>query len=408
MRWGRSLGRLGKRALGTGTRRDQLRDIVALVRPGHRETVKGEVLWERLRSCAHPDLYAAQLPADEVAGTDVVDRDWAVGHFLAEGARAGRRICALFNPGWYLEQLADRGRQLPDDVVPFFDWLTTGWDERIVPTPLFDEEFYREHHPGLSEPWLLRHYLTRGCYRPGFQPSPVGRHHPGGEDPAARDRHRPLLLREMLHRSAEFDLSRTSWLEEGCVAALRRYAALRSGPMQELLAKAAAIEPQVTKTDPRRRRVSCPPHRHPRLYLSEQVEALRVGIGRTRADTVVLVPAAGSGPELRRGLRLAVELRSTEPGSEVLVVGTDAPAAAPATDTDGVPVVDMVRYAEGLGADQELAMLVDLVRGLGCRRVVVAGSRRGQDLLSTYGRQLSLEAELVEHDPSPAPPSRAT
>lgn len=408
MRWGRSRGRLGKRALRTSPSRDQLRDIVGLVPPERRETVNAELLWERLRSCAHPDLYAAQLTPDELAGTDVVDRDRAVAHFLAEGARAGRRICALFNPGWYLEQLADRGRQLPDDVVPFFDWLTTGWDERIVPTPLFDEEFYREHHPGLSGPWLFRHYLTRGCYRPGSQPSPVGRHHPGGDDPTARDRHRPLLLREMLHRGAEFDLSRTSWLEEGCVAALRRYASLRSGSMQELVAKAAAIEPQVATTDPRRRRVSCPPHRHPRLYLSEQVEALRVGIGRTRADTVVLVPDAGSGPELRRGLRLAGELRSAEPGSEVLVVGTDARASAPATDPDGVPVVDMARYAEGLGADQELAMLVDLVRGLGSRRVVVAGSRRGRDLLATYGRQLSQEADLVERDASPDPPRRAT
>jgi hypothetical protein len=407
MKWGRSLGRLGERALRT-TRSDQLRDLVALVPPEQRETVKAQVLWERLRSCAHPDLYAAQLTPDELAGTDVVDRDWVVAHFLAGGARAGQRICALFNPGWYLEQLADRGRQLPGDVVPFFDWLTTGWDERIVPTPLFDEEFYRKHHPGLSGPWLFRHYLTRGCYRPGSQPSPVGRHHPGAEDPTARDRHRPLLLREMLHRCAEFDLSRTSWLEEGCVAALRRYATLGTAPMQELVAKAAAIEPQVTTTDPRRRRVSCPPHRHPRLYLSEQVEALRLGIGRTRVDAVVLVPDAGSGPELRRGLRLAGELGAAEPGGEVLVVGTDARAAAAATGPDGVPVVDMVRYAEGLAADQELAMLVDLVRGLGSRRVVVVGSRLGRDLLATYGRQLSQEAELVEHDASPGPPSRAT
>jgi hypothetical protein len=386
----RSLGRHGKQALRATARAD----IVALVPPEHREMARVDLIWERLRSCAHPDLYVAQLGPGDLDRTEVVDTDWAVAHFLAHGARAGRRICALFNPGWYLERLAERGRALPDGVIPFFDWLTTGWEEHIVPTPLFDEEFYREHHPGLSGSWLFPQYLTRGCYRPGAMPSPVGRHHPGAGDPTARERHRPLLLREMLHRHAEFDLARTSWLEEGCAAALRRYATLGSASMQEQVAKAAAIDPEVTATAPERRRVSCPPHRHPRLYLSEQVEALRVGIGQAQAHTVVLVPTVVPGRELERGLRLARE-HGGAPGT--VLAGTDLPGA-PDRPPEDVRVVDLAGYADGLGDDQVLAMLVDLVRGLAARRVVVS-SRRGRDLLAAYGRQLSHEVQLFEAGP---------
>ncbi len=377
-----------RRALTSST---PMADIVGLVPPESRELVRGGDLWERLWACAHPDLYAAQLGRD---AADPCDADWAVADLLAEGARAGRRICALFNPQWYEQQLVDRARAVPDGVIPFFHWLTAGWDARIVPTPLFDEEFYRQQHPRLSGPWLFRQYLTRGCYRAQSRPSPVGRHHPGGDDPTAQQRRRPLLLREMMHRRHEFDLAQTSWLEEGCVAALRRYATLGSPLMQQLVMKAASIDPLVTATASHRRLVSCPPHRHPRLYLSEQVEALRVGLGQNTADTVILVPQLVPHPELPRALRLARAYRDAEPEGQVLLVGTDEREAPGREVDDAFPTVDLMAYAEGFGADQALAMLVDLVRGLCAERIVVIGSRRGQEMVATYGRQLSREAEL--------------
>lgn len=397
MRWIRPLGRLGK-----GRRsRALVADLVDLLPPEGRDLVGHERLLDRLRSCAHPDLYVAQLDASVAPAA--VDRDWAVAHFLSEGARAGLRICALFNPQWYRQQLADRGRALPDDQALFFHWLTTGWEERIVPTPLFDEEYYRAQHPGLSGSWLFQQYLTRGCYRAQSRPSPLGRHHPGGADPTARERQRPLLLREMLHRGGEFDLARTSWLEEGCVAALNRYATLGTEPMQRLVARAAAIEPLVSATSPQQRRVSCPPHRHPRLYLAEQVEAMRLGLDRSSAGTVILLPVPEPSPELEHALQLARRYDASEPDSGVVIVGTDEPVFGAAGAEAGCAVVDLARQADGLGADQALAMLVDLVRGLGAHRVVVLGSGLGRDLLQAYGRQLSHEVEVVEGDVLSAP-----
>lgn len=377
-----------RRRRGSGTSPAGLAEMLPAERRGQ---ARDQRLVQRLRACVHPDLYAAQLTAAGHAGQARLDVDAALDHFLASGAREGRRVCALFNPGWYLDALADRGLRVPDGVLPFFHWLTVGWELRIVPTPLFDEEFYRASHPRVSEPWLFAHYLTRGCYRAQWRPSPLGRHHSGVDDPTALAGQRPLLLREMLHRAQEFDLTRTSWLEEGCVAALRTYRTLDTPTMRELVAKAAAIEPLVTQVDPVRRPVSCPPHRHPRLYLAEQAGRLQRELAGCRVGTAVLVPRAGE-EEARLGERL-VRALGVSASDEALLVATDVPSVEGHKDS-GLPFLDLAARAQGLDADRARALALDLLRGLEVRRIITVGSRTGWDLLATYGRQLSTQAEL--------------
>jgi hypothetical protein len=377
-----------RRPRGSGASPARLAELLPAERRG---LARDQRLVERLRACVHPDLYAAQLRAEGPTGQARLDVDGALDHFLASGAREGKRVCALFNPGWYLDALADRGLRVPDGVVPFFHWLSVGWEQRIVPTPLFDEEFYRASHPGLSQPWLFSHYLTRGCYRAQWRPSPLGRHHSGVDDPTALAGQRPLLLREMLHRSGEFDLTRTSWLEEGCVAALRTYRTLDTPTMRGLVAKAAAIEPLITQVDPVRRPVSCPPHRHPRLYLAEQAGRLQRELAGRRVGTVVLVPRAGED-EAQLGERLVRALGASATG-ETLLVATDVPPASGRRES-AMPFLDLATRAQGLDADQRRALALDLLRGLEVRRIITVGSRTGWDLLATYGRQLSTQAEL--------------
>jgi len=377
----------------------------ALLPADGREDDRVDAVWERLLLCAHPALYAAQLTADERAAYDpMLDPDVAVAHYLGHGARAGRRISAVFHPQWYADRLAERGQSVPDGVVPFLHWLAVGWEQRIVPTPLFDEAFYRERHPLVAHPWPFVHYLNRGLYEAKWCPSPIGRHHPGADDAADADgpdriaRRAPLLLREMLHRAEAYDLARTSWLEEGCLAALASYARLDSAPMRALVAKAAAIEPLVHTPRPVHRKVSCPPHRHPRLYLTDLVEATRREVGVTHVDTVVLVPATSephpSEPDTS-GRRLVAAIRAAEPEGELLVVGTDAEPGPGGRDSHAAPrTLELAARTQGLPPDQQVDLLLDVVRGLTPRRVVVADSRLGWDLVTTYGRQLSRQSSL--------------
>jgi hypothetical protein len=377
-----------------------LRDIIRLVPAlkGHRSKV-GEV-WKRLRMCAHPRLYSAQLSAEELASLGgELDVDGAVSHYLAHGVHEGMRLCALFNPDWYHEQSERAGITIGPDTAPFLHWLSVGWDEQIVPTPLFDQGFYEERYPGAttSYAWSFMHYLMKGCYQADRLASPYGRHHPGGEDPRAGELQAPLLLREMLYRAEDYDLSRTSWAEEGARVARAKYDALHSAQMTALVAKAGEIEPLILQPQWKHPVVGVPPYRGRRLFLDRQAEELRHAVDRVHADTVILV-VGGTADD-----KAALEplLAQVEP-DELLVVGTDTGGTAGGNGVPETSYLDLLPFLNGMEPDFRVDLLLDLVRGLTARRVVVVGGELGWRLLSVYGRQLSAQASLGAYVPSPA------
>ena len=385
-----------------------MRDLIRLVPPlrGHLTKI-GEV-WKRLRMCAHPRLYSAQFsPAQREALGGEFDVERAVSHYLAHGVDEGKRLCALFNPDWYLEQLDRAGITIGADTVPFLHWLSVGWDERIVPTPLFHQGFYEERYPGATNTyaWSFVHYLMKGCYQWDRLASPYGRHHAGGEDPQASELQAPLLLREMLYRADDYDLSRTSWAEEGARVARTKYDALHSAHMTALVAKAGEIEPLILQPHWDYPVVGAPPYRGRRLFLDRQAEELRRAIGRVHAETVVLVPGdAANGVAAASKLLLHMELDAW------LVVGTDTGGSAGGSGVPENNYLDLLPFVNGMEPDFRVDLLLDLVRGLTAKRVIVLGSELGWRLLTVYGRQLSAQASLgafvpsAENDPGRAGP----
>jgi hypothetical protein len=377
--------------------RTPMADLVGLAPPSEHHQIRTGRLYERLRWCAHPRLYAAQLGPEEALGPDP-DLDEVVTHFLAHGAHDGLRVSALFHPAYYAEQLREHGLEVEPGVDPFFHWLTTGWSRQIVPTPLFDPDVYEEQQPQAAqrEPWSFVHYLRTGCYKSGVVPSPVGKHHSRKHDAGFRQRQEPLLLEEMLYRADDHDLRSTSWLEEGCRAALRSYASLESPRMRELVARAAALEPQVFQPAMHRPIAGCPPRRGRRAFLDHRAEDLRRDVDRdlglVQVDAVVVV----ARPDRPLPTALLTALR--QEGSVLLVAadaaydGSGTASASPAPE--GVTTLELDPYAAGLDDEARLHLLLDLVRGLAARRVVVAGSPTGQRLVTQYGRQLSTRASL--------------
>ncbi|WP_183093442.1 hypothetical protein [Nocardioides stalactiti] len=345
-------------------------------------------LARRMRAAAHPRFYAAQVGDPSLAD----DVDAAVRHYLEHGQQAGARLSGLFNEGVYLERLAERGLGVAAGETPFVHWLTVGWDERVVPTVLFDEAFYVARHPDLAQgpEWGFAQYLRAGCYAPGRSPTPFGPNYGGVPDRDARERQDPPLVAGLLHRAAEFDLSRTSWLEEGVQRGAAKLAGLDTERMRTLVAKAAAIEPLVAQT-PKERWVSWPPHTHPMVRPTAAAEQVRRSVGLVRADTMVVVPG---GAEPGPGVRAVVAaLRTQEPDATVLVVTTDAPA--PALLAGATRTVDLSGPFAGMTDARRLLGLLDLVRGLRPRRVVVADSALGWRLLTSYATTLRHETSLV-------------
>lgn len=328
----------------------------------------------RLGWMAHPALYAAQSDRPDLAD----DPRGTVTHYLAVGAQRGLRVSALFHPQWYADRLAEHGAAVPAGVTPLLHFLDEGWERRIVPTPLFDEVFYAQRHPELAKHrgWLFEHYLTLGCYQPRWEPSPVGRHHSGGDGARSPRMRQPLLMRQLLHHADEFDLSRTSWLEEGVIAALAAYDGLATPRMRELIDHAAALEPLIAATPERRPVVFCPPHRGPRVHLASVAEDVRRRVGRDRAAVVVLVP----GSEATR-----IDLGGAD-GEGVLVIGTDHPSTAP---TPAQGFLDLADDLAAFDPPRRVDLLLDVVRGLAPERIVCSGSAAGAELLDLYGRQLA-------------------
>ncbi len=356
---------------------------------------------ERLRWCVHPRFYAAQLSEEERAGlVDGPDVETALEHYLAQGGRTGARICAFFNPGWYDDRLAELGLAVPDGEDGFRHWLTVGWERKVIPTPLFDPDWYLAHHPMLrSHPrWIFHHYLTRGCYQPQWVPSPAGRHHGGAADEDAARRQDPLLLPELLHHADRHDLRRTSWLEEGVVAVLAKRRRLESDELRAQVAKASELEPGLHAPLRTELPTVAPPYAHQGSRMADEVVAARSALGlgtQDTVDTIVLVPHCRmSGAARVAGLFTDAARVAGGPDS-VAVIATDLPVfERPELFPADVPVLDLTRHVAGMAPPARRELLADLVRSLRARRVVVVNSLLGWQLVEELGDQLAAVMDL--------------
>ncbi len=357
-----------------------------------RQDVAPAVL-ERLQWCAHPRLYLAQLTEAERAELgDDAGVDAVVEHFLDRGAAAGLRISAFFNPEWYDERLAELDLAVSDGVVPFLHWLTVGWQRKVIPTPLFDADWYLEHHPALqSHPrWILHHYLTRGCYQPQWLPSPAGRHHGGTPDERAAERQDPLLLPELLYRADEHDLSRTSWLEEGVAAVLAKRRRLETATLREQIAKAAALEPGLRAPLRAELPTIAPPHAHPGTRMAGEAAAAHADLGPDQVDTVVLVPHCRMSGAARVAGLFTDAARAAGGPDSVAVVATDLPVfERPNLFPDDVRVLDLAGHLTGMAQPARRDVLHEVLRELRPRRIVVINSLLGWQLVSELGDRLA-------------------
>ncbi len=356
---------------------------------------------ERLRWCAHPRFYLAQLTEPQRAGLgDDPGVDAVIDHFLDHGAGSGLRISAFFNEEWYAERLAELDLTVPDGELPFLHWLDVGWSRKVVPTPLFDPDWYLDHHPALqSHPrWIFHHYLTRGCYQPQWLPSPAGRHHGGAADEDAARRQDPLLLPELLHRSDERDLRQSSWLEEGVVAVLARRRRLETDVLREQIAKAAELEPGIHAPLRAELPTIAPPHAHPAARMADEVAAARSSLGldaNDTIDTIVLVPHCRMSGAARVAGLFTDAARAAGGPDSVAVIATDLPVfERPELFPDDVRVLDLTRHVAGMLQPARRDLLDALLRGLRPRRVVLVNSLLGWQLVSELGGQLAEVMDL--------------
>jgi hypothetical protein len=334
-----------------------------------------------LEALVHPRFYAAQTGLDPLTGVAEV-----LAHFRAEGQAAGARVTALFQADHYRAVAAAAGLEVTGD--PFDHWLGEGVAARIVPTPLFDEAHYRAHHPGLPRrAWGFADFVTDGCYRLDRHPTPYVQSYGARVPDRARERQDPVLLTGMLHRAGSYDLTRTSWLEEGIAAVEAKIDRLSSPDVAAMVSRAIALEPSIGETPLDLRAASWPPHLHWNSVTVAAAESVRRGLAATEADAVLFLPDDGAAEPAAEAL---ARLRAEGLTGPVLCVLSGPGAQAPAGET----VVDLRERIARLDPRQRLQVALDLVRGVGARHVLAVESYLGTRLLARYGRPLSNEMSV--------------
>jgi len=376
-----------------------LADMVSLFPAAERDAVlKGET-WDRLAKIFQPKFYAAQT-----GDPNHISGELGLIHYLTNGAFSGLRPTILFNSEAYKRNLALRDRRAlvssnMEAEPSFFHWLTFGWRNRIVPTPLFDEQFYLESHQDLTrwKGWLFEHYIIYGCREAHRRASPFV----DAINPATIEGGIPIVervLREAERNSIPaLDLSERTSIEDVANDMLEKLQSLEKPKYADLVEKAAAIEPLILRPYSARV-VQWPPIRHALTEVMEIVEEIRGTIGCTSTDTIMLIPHCRMAGSARVAGYLTRALAKIDPDKRLLVITTDLhDFDQPEWFAESTRVFDVSQHTQHLSMENKVRVLLDVVRGLRAEKIINVNSRLGWELFDVFGPQLSMSHNLYAY-----------
>jgi glycosyltransferase involved in cell wall biosynthesis len=135
---------------------------------GRAEVLSAEA-FTALAALFDPRLYR------ETAGLDPTTSDLdAFVDFICRGLALGLSPSRLFDAGFYQRNAASAGlRARETRETPYEHWLRHGVPARVVPTPMFDSEYYIERYKDVREgkPWSFAHFVLHGINeRRAFSP----------------------------------------------------------------------------------------------------------------------------------------------------------------------------------------------------------------------------------------------
>ncbi|PYE82167.1 glycosyltransferase family 4 protein [Pseudoroseicyclus aestuarii] len=248
--------------------------------------------------------------------------------------------------------------QLPElagsPVDPLVHYMTIGWIEERDPSPEFSTRYYLRRNSDVREKGL----------NPFLHWCRSGRHEP--------------------HRQ-----SRSAGAEEA-----RLLEVFETGPLAAAVADVETLEPMVA-FPANERRVTGPQLNRP---LGESARQLRETLGGRHYRTVVLVPhvrMSGGARLAGAGVRALAELEGPD---EVLVLRTDGPEFDyPEWYPAEVRQIDLSALIADLPEEQRLRLLIDVLNGVGARRVINFNSRLAWDAFGRYGRQMAQLYELTSY-----------
>ncbi|MCW2308629.1 glycosyltransferase family 4 protein [Rhodobium gokarnense] len=339
--------------------------------------------------------------------------------FLRTGLDRGLPPTPFFDPDIYVERLAEAGHALPEPEQAFRHWLEHRKDHGIVPTLLMDRDYYLDQveradaAAAAADP--LVHYLTEGVAN-RLSPAPdvtralldKAMRISAGEIPGI---YRYLLFAE--NEEEYFDAGPsvaavgTRTYPNGVSFALSRLETyLKNARPDKIRARLkgpviSEIWRRATELEPR---VGHSDHTF-RLAippfqsaLANVVEPMRRMLERSQYDTVVCVPHCRmSGAALVAGA-FCKAMRKAYPERSMLLVRTDGPYfQRPEWFPEEIGNVDISSFARSIPPHDRDRLLMDLLIGVAPSMIVNVNSYLAWNTFLEFGDRLKLFADLYAY-----------
>jgi len=382
-----------------------------------------------LRKLFMAELYRAQNP--ELA--HLSDNALFL-HYVFFGPTDNARSSVLFHEQTYRKNLANwinaRAKSLatahisdtdfddePSEYVPrqawtigscdaWLHWYFVGKLLNIIPTPLFDADYYATAHPELEhqiEGTVFEHFAFTGCYEQWRLPSPYfnASHYKQGVKSCKHD---IPLLDYVLHGQfldvqpvvgfstdlyhAEQPLLE-SVVEQAAVLISGKTERLKHGVLADMVKKATALEPQLPKPyGPKN--VLFAPRLHSEVDIMQVAERIQLDLPKNHYESIVLIPHCRMSGSARIAGQFAEALTTITATDNVLIISTDSDEfERPDWFPERMDIFNISGYFDGISKNHRMRALLDIVRGLRPSRLININSNLAWQLTSTYCRQLS-------------------
>jgi glycosyltransferase involved in cell wall biosynthesis/tetratricopeptide (TPR) repeat protein len=325
-----------------------------------------------------PDYYRRSKSLSErLSNAELLSR------YLAADFAVGLPPGPLFDENYYRRFMGDN-TDGPADLIfpPLHHWLIYGVPNRISPSPFYNDANYLTLNPDLATwpGWLFGHFLQHGLTE--------GRMF----HPVLRLGHRTSCIADFSAKpttKAFLDGLTDSPNHGPCFARMEAFR--RSDELAELVAAAAAIDPNVGVLGPAIYSNVAPVHDG---SYSDFV-AIRALIPRRTYRNILILPFCKlGGADFIAGI-LASSVGKT---SETLILRTDdsewsRPDWFPEVSTS----VDLSRHLSLLPQDLRMRVLYELIREINPEGVYNVNSRLGFETFEHYGARLSLFTSMYAY-----------
>lgn len=300
---------------------------------------------------------------------------------------------------------------LPDVGHAFLHWLEFGRTHQVLPTPIFDEEFYRSRYKDLQNwrGWIFEHYIVNGINekrQPAEIIDPLWYLNSGSTSGVrsalidfqiAGDGAGRLPSRSVCLDGVEPARGMPGRLD-GLAILLRSKLDRLDGPtLKPLIDHAASIEPLVMRPYGQRK-LQYPPIKHDHVGSFKAGELVRRAVGNKSFDNVVLIPHCRMAGSARVAGLFVQSLRAVWPNENLLIVLTDLPDfQKPEWFGEEQSVVNIPELLSGVSDVDYGIVLRDLLRGVQPRRVFNINSRVAWDTFAEFGNPLSSEMQLYAY-----------